>query len=304
MRRKVLLIGGGHIAAHYKEAFERSDTLQLVALADVNTHCYARHIFEVPFFEDAYLATKSVGADTVLLAVPPLARYDMAIRFMKSGVDVICEKPFADSLEKVDQLIRTSASSGAQVACMLHWMAADEVIWLKNNISQYGDIKEIHVTINDDYASRGHIRRDRLSLLGAWIDSGINALSYLSTILDINSFIAVDTVEIPDVSCYPLYARKSYIAGETRVTVEIDWRRRTRNKKSIIVTQKGVLEVNHTKQTVSIDGKCVFNSPTEDRLASHYINLLKHFTFENSVPLSEVRTLHKLLYGGNPNEAR
>lgn len=53
MKQRLLLVGGGVIAAHYRRAFASSRRYRLCALADIDEKCPARVLYHVPFYTDA-----------------------------------------------------------------------------------------------------------------------------------------------------------------------------------------------------------------------------------------------------------
>ena len=85
-----------------------------------------------------------------------------------------------------------------------------------------------------------------------------------------------------------------------RQEIIVDWRTQSRQKTSRITCGLGTLFVDHTAQTVELNGETVFASPVEDRLSSHYENLFFDLSFQ-SLAQSQKSTLllHKLLFTGN-----
>ena len=157
--------------------------------------------------------------------------------------------------------------------------------------------------MHDDYAATedGSIRADRVSLMGAWIDSGINILSYYDEILDLSNATLLEETLLPDEkSGLPKYARKVFDANGVRAEIVVDWRTPSREKTSRIECEQGTLFINHSMQTVSLNDKLIFSSPVPDRLSSHYTNLFSELTFE-ALARSQEHTLllHKLLFTGN-----
>src|SRR5919198_6325328 len=54
--------------------------------------------------------------EVVLVATPPDAHADLCLRVLAGGAHVICEKPFASTLEEADRVLATAAAAGRQVA--------------------------------------------------------------------------------------------------------------------------------------------------------------------------------------------
>jgi predicted dehydrogenase len=77
-----------------------------------------------PTFDDFPAALRNSKADAVLIATPDAFHAPYSIRAMQAGLDVICEKPMADSMEHARQMHRTAERQRKML--MLHqqlpWM--------------------------------------------------------------------------------------------------------------------------------------------------------------------------------------
>ena len=294
-------MGGGVIATHYQRGLENSQTLHLDALVDIDPNCAARPQFSVPFFTDLDEAL-ALKPSLALLALPVAAHDDVARKLLSKGVSVLTEKPMFENLEMIESCTAYASECGVLLGCMFHWKAADEVRFLKANLSRFGKIKSISTTICDDYAATadGSIRKDRLGLMGAWVDSGINVLSYYDEIMDLsNAYLKEETLVTDSKSGFLKYAKKVFDAGGVRAEIIIDWRSPSRNKTSRIDCEGAMLFVDHTAQRVSLGEEVVFESPVLDRLSSHYENLFSTLSIEALAGAQKsTYLLHKLLYTG------
>lgn len=295
VKLKLLLVGGGVIATHYLEGLKNSQTLELAALVDRDPSCPARALLPVPFFPDLPAALNAVEPDAVLLATPASERLELASSLLRRHIPVICEKPLEKSLPRVNALIACAEQSGVPLACIFHWTAADEVLWLKAHLKEFGEVRGVRTVIRDDYASSGTLRPDRTGLIGAWLDSGINALSFLGELFPLDGFQVLSSAERLDGDSRQIYSEKQFRIGKIPAEIVIDWTQARRDKETVIRTEAGVLHVDHSGQTVSSDGKVLFSRPVPDRLAAHYANLFRRFCFSDG-DLRRVRKLHELLY--------
>ena len=301
MKKSTVLVGGGVIATHYVKGFDNSSTLALTALVDTNPSCAARELFSVPFFTELDDALK-LKPEVAVLALPVAAHGRVARELLSKGVDVITEKPMFGSLDEMDECLSFAKSRGKNLICMFHWKAADEVKFLKANLSRYGKIKSISARVCDDYAATpdGSIRQDRLGLMGAWIDSGINILSYFDEILDLSDArLTSEEVIVDDKSGMPKYAKKVFLASGITAEITVDWTKKSNKKTSVIECEGGTLFVDHTAQTVSFDGKIIFDGAVPDRLSSHYENLFYSLLPDDTANIKSTILLHKLLFSGS-----
>lgn len=291
MKEKLLLVGGGVIAAHYKKALETSRRFSLCALADIDEHCPSRALFPVPFYTDVALAARETGAEVALISTPCAAHYPLAKELLSLGVSVITEKPMCDTLARTQELL-----SHENAGCLFHWAHAEEVSFLREHLYKFGKIERIRARICDDYAASGSVRADRRGLGGAWLDSGINVLSYFGELLDLEGGTPTFSETERDKNDQVMYAKKRFLFNGTEAEIEVDWRGDKNRKTSVIECEGGTLFVDHSAQTVQRNGETVFSAPTEDRLSSHYEHALDRISFdENS--RRHALLLHKILFG-------
>ena len=59
-----------------------------------------------------YRELVELGVDAVVVAVPTKLHYEVASFFVESGLDVLVEKPIADSVEKAEKLVRAAEEKG------------------------------------------------------------------------------------------------------------------------------------------------------------------------------------------------
>lgn len=124
----------------------------------------------------------------------------------------------------------------------------------------------------------------------------MNALSYLDLLLDIENFHLVSSQTVnDDKNGLPVYVKKNYLCNETEIEIIIEWRLNTREKTSLVMLEEENLFVSHMDQTVSLENKMIFQSPVEDRLASHYVNMLSDQSFKKDNEILTKR-IHRILF--------
>ena len=299
MKKKLLLIGGGVIATHYKDGLIGSPNFRLVALADINPSCAARSLLDVPFYTD-YVDALAIGIDVALISTSTSTHYDIASDLLDRGIDVITEKPMCVSYDKIVELFELAKHKNAHLGCIFHWMYADEVLFVKQHLTDFGKITSITVNICDDYAATadGSIDITRRGLCGAWLDSGINVLSYISQLIDVSNYTLVrEDHELDPSTNQQKYAHRNYLFGKVTADITIDWRTPSRDKTSQIVCERGVIDINHSQQTVSLNGKVIYSNPLDDRLGGHYVNTFCDYRLDGA-QRKRTLLLHKILFEG------
>lgn len=130
-------------------------------------------------FEDA---VNRQDIDGVYIATPHTSHLDYALRAMKLGKPVLCEKPVGVSAKEVEALIETAKSENVYF-CEAMWTWFSDVALTVKNWVQDGEIGEIKdVVIN--YAFPGILMPKTSRLLtpetagGALLDIGIYPITY------------------------------------------------------------------------------------------------------------------------------
>ncbi len=300
-RKNLVVIGGGVISGHYLSAFCNSESYKLSALCDIDPDCKSRKLYsDVPFYDDHIKMIAEIDIDTAIISTPPATHFRIASELLSSGVNVLLEKPMCADFESIEKLYKLAKKAKKEVVCLFHWRYADEVKFLKEYVKGK-KIKKIKTHICDNYCEGEtlNIKQECLSLLGAWYDSGVNALSYIDLLIGIDNAELVSSESIKDEkSGFPVFVKKVYVCDGIELEIIVDWRNNTKEKTSVITFDDGEIFVSHTNQTVERNGEIIFSSVVEDRLDSHYFNMFSDKSFkENNEEIT--KKIHKILFKGN-----
>jgi predicted dehydrogenase len=160
---RIGIVGGGGIAgAHLPRLTELSDTVEVVAVSDLDLSVAAataekygipRHVKD---FHD-FLA----DVDAIVICVPTLFHAEIAIDALNAGKHVFCEKPMARTLEQADAMLAAAEKTGAHIQIGLVRQFDDE--WMS-----YRD------AVQNDKIGRPVIWRDVQASAGPrqWSDRG------------------------------------------------------------------------------------------------------------------------------------
>lgn len=100
--RRIIQVGLGAMGQGWADCVARSGCWEASAYVDISrrqlTAAAEKHgMPKNRCFRDINIALQSVEADAVLDVTPQQARHDICISAMEHGVDVLCEKPLADT---------------------------------------------------------------------------------------------------------------------------------------------------------------------------------------------------------------
>jgi predicted dehydrogenase len=119
----VIVVGAGFVSGGYIDYFRQSPNTRLVAIVDSNPDIlnkWSKESSTVQLIEDYKEAMKLKGVDVVVICTPHNLHHEMVTRALRSGKDVICEKPIAISLKEADSMINTAQEEGRKLLVTLN----------------------------------------------------------------------------------------------------------------------------------------------------------------------------------------
>lgn len=293
---RIALIGLGTIAKYYEKGLKNSPIFRLVATVDLDENARERALYQdYAFYTDYKIMCVEQKPDYALIATPPATHFAIAKYFLEQGVSVIVEKPAVLCMQDYDTLTSLAKARKVEFKAMFHWQYGNELFGYLRLFPQ-SKIDEIKIKICDNYGVGGVIRKDKRALNGAWLDSGVNALSMLARLVDLTSTQIVSTEqEVCKESGLPLYCKVELLASSTPIEIVVDWRKDTDEKCSWLQVDNQSVFINHTKERICAGDK-VWDFWQMQRLESHYYNYFSRFEKGET---QQGRLVHELLFAVN-----
>jgi predicted dehydrogenase len=125
MSQRVIHAGIGTFGKRWCKDFLKTNvddgTIDVVALVDLNEEnlAFGRSVLGVPAercFTDASRAFEAIDADFCTIAVPPAHHEAVIDHALRNGLDILCEKPIADTMEATLRVARKVQSAGRRMA--------------------------------------------------------------------------------------------------------------------------------------------------------------------------------------------
>ncbi len=169
-------------------AIRASERGQLVAAASRNQAAADRYAAEwgIPQAFGSYDAMLNSGAvDAVYIGLPNHLHAEWTIRALQAGVHVLCEKPFAITLDQVDAIFAAAAATGRVVAQALMYRHHPQTRLARTLVAQgrLGDVTLVRGVFNFKLQDRDNVRLDPEMGGGCLWDVGIYPLSFAHYIL-------------------------------------------------------------------------------------------------------------------------
>ena len=120
---------------------------------------------------------KAGDVDALVIGTPNFLHAPQAIAALKAGVHVLVEKPMAVNQREAEQMMETSAQSGAILMVAHCWRFDEEVLWLKKQAAKLGKIiRTKGYGVHSHWGPSGWFTQKEFAGGGALADMGIHAL--------------------------------------------------------------------------------------------------------------------------------
>lgn len=149
---KVGLVGVGGISGVHIQAWEKYKNAQLTSICDIRPERFERYPDKKHYTDfDEMLASEKF--DIIDICLPTFLHTEFALKCLKKGINVICEKPISLKKEDVDLIYNTAKENGVKfmVAQVLRF-------W-----PEYEFVKQVY-----DDKRYGKLLTGRMSRLGAY----------------------------------------------------------------------------------------------------------------------------------------
>lgn len=288
------IVGLGTITKHYLEGLENSSLLKLCAVCDTNKNAASKDLFaSFDFYENYNDMISLAKLDYIIISTPPETHFEIALFALENAVNVIIEKPAVLTLTQYDILLSLAEKNNLVFEVMYHWQNGSEVLAF-NKMYDKEKISEISVCVLDPYSLDAKtINQDKVKLCGAFIDSGVNALSMIKMWLPFEKceVLNVNTKKCQDTNL-PLIADVSIKIDNIPVKIIVDWTRGIDKKKSLIIYDGREIEINHSGQFIK-DGNQKYVFDEMPRLKTHYYNYFKNYN--ENIDTKASYLIHKIL---------
>ncbi len=178
------LLSTAHINHRLIPAIRAAARGELVAVASRSASTAKRYAekWNIPLAFGSYQEMLDSGKiDAVYISLPNHLHAEWAIRAMQSGVHVLCEKPFALTLEQVDQMIETSRQCNRALAeaFMYRHHPQTKIVGEWVRAGRLGEIGLVIGVFNFKLKQRENVRLSAPELGGGCLwDVGVYPLSF------------------------------------------------------------------------------------------------------------------------------
>jgi len=275
---RVGVIGVGVMGANHLRAYCEFPNFEVVGVADVDwdvAQGLANRYDIVPFNNHEDLLNENL--DAISIAVPTTLHKKVALDAIQKGVNILVEKPIADTVENADEVIKAARQSGVKLMVGHVERFNPAVIKLKELIDSglLGNVVSIS-------AKRVGPYNPRIRDVGIILDLGthdIDIMSYLigERIKEVYASAGSVVHSHEDHAIITL----NFSSGNSGV-IETNWLTPHKVRNLTVIGSKGIAEVNYIEETLRIfdkewvrDAKIEKEEPLKLELL-HFIDCVQH----------------------------
>jgi len=257
--------------------------VEVSALCDLGNPTLPSGAEALPLFKDFRDMANQTELDAFIIAVPSALHFEVAQSALEDGRPLLIEKPVALEPDKFNQLRDMASSKGTPVFSLLHAQYGAEVIAAREHFrelkakSKDPVAVDWHTLICDPYEGNSVVLA---SLINAWVDGGINAMSILLATLPGAQISRISGSHVPASANWAEQKSKQVfkLSGDWTGTavLEIDFTQGHGIKTSNANLSDGSqMELHHTNEALSVSGSSAdftrsYQNATS-RLANHYV---------------------------------
>lgn len=312
---KLAIVGLGQVSQHQLAALAVSDGFTLVDACDTNAEqscVLPRHVAFHSSLDDLIACS---SADLYVVATPTATHYEIAKHLLEAGCDVVVEKPCAANEQQFLELVDLAAEAHRFFYVAFHAAYANDLLWFLDEMRSgglaLGRLSFFHAEFYDPYIAAGKLLSPAHSLGGSWIDSGINALSVIGSLIppeDLRIERARMTV-VDTIPCSQIQGTGYFVCtvqgATTRGVIDTNWTLGLNHKATRLHFDSGamvLLDHSHERTEVrhpngDVDRRTFVT--TYPRLTNHYVNLFRNVADKYRRAASNVQfalPLHRLLF--------
>ena len=256
--------------------------------------------------------------DTVMISVPVKYHYQLAKQALENDLNVILEKPACNDMSELNKLVSLSQKKEKHLYISVHAAFGREVLWFKKMMNDelfksLGPITFIQGNFYDPYIQNGMIKDEYVNLGGSWSDSGINGLSVIEKLINIDNVVYdrsylthFEDFKVSEIQGEAFF-RYNYHDHFCIIHINTNWALEKNLKKTYIFFHETSTEVllHHSNESIFLNKpgesphliKDLSNQNT--RLVNHYIGLFDdHYKciMNNKSNLNSMLKIHELYF--------
>lgn len=279
---KLGIIGLGTIYKYQQQAVQKLDSIKLTAICDKDenkVYGESGRLGVVPYCSVERMLLDD-GVDTVLLSTPTQTHYNIGVKVLNAGKHLLLEKPAALDMDEIADLYEAAQRNNVKLIVLYHAAFAKDLLWFMEHYEKelkqsLGPITGMECFFCDPYIKDGKLSENAVSLVGSWVDSGINCLSVMARFFE-PSKVTLKSHSLEYGNYYGKINCKATVQYEAKtdsnytvpVIIKTDWTLGINQKKTLLEFKEtgGKVLLNHSEQKVLL-----YRSPDDEKNNKHLL---------------------------------
>jgi len=275
---RVGVIGVGAMGVHHVRIYSGMDKVELVGIADVNEKKVKEIAKQYNTFGCTdYRELLKKDLDAVSIVVPTTLHKKVALDAIEHNINLLVEKPIADSIENAKEIINAGQDSGIKML-VGHIERFNPAVAKLKEILEKGLLGEV-VSIS---AKRVGPYNPRIRDVGIIIDLGVHDIDIISYLYGTR---ALEVYAIAGKSIHSYEDRASvilYFGGNKAGVIDTNWLTPHKVRKLTVIGLEGVACLDYLDQTLQIhDKEWIRNAKIEKeeplaRELRHFVHIIEN----------------------------
>lgn len=223
----IVIIGAGGMAGSHKKAYDLMEDAHIIAVVDtVQQNALAiSPPEEAEIFSSIDEMLVHTKPDIVDICVPSFLHQEYAIKCMKRGIHVFCEKPMAHSSRDANRMIQTAKDN--HVCLMIGQVLRfwPEYEYLKNLIEEepYGPLRHLQLTRQYGTHPPGSWYMDKNLCKMVCFEMHIHDADFVNYVFGLPGAVDSVGIEEPDIHLSYIHTRYLYDSHPAIIQAEGGW---------------------------------------------------------------------------------
>ena len=277
------VIGVGAMGRHHVRVLSEIPTVELVAIADVSKDLVdsVASSYSINGYTDIDAMLEKEQLDVVSIVVPTSLHHEVSIKAMQLGVNVLCEKPIASTVELAKEMIQVANEENVRLMIGHIERFNPAILELKKRLSQAGEIYQITSRRLGPFP-------DRIRDVGVVVDLASHDIDAMNFLLD-----------SPAESVFAHTAQRIHATNEDMIVgsirfqngviggLDVNWLTSTKVRELMVVGSHGTFVADYLTQGLAFYANGAVESEWDDLadLQRIAIGEFESYEFEKTEPL-------------------
>lgn len=277
------VIGVGAMGRHHVRVLSEIPGAELIAVADVSQELVdsVASSYGIKGYSDIDAMLENEQLDVVSIVVPTSLHHEISIKAMRLGINVLCEKPIASTVELAKEMIQVAHDEGVRLMIGHIERFNPAILELKKRLDKAGEIYQITSRRLGPFP-------DRIRDVGVVVDLASHDIDAMNFLLD-----------SPAESVFAHTAQRIHATNEDMIVgsirfqngviggLDVNWLTSTKVRELMVVGSHGTFVADYLTQGLAFYANGAVESEWEDLpdLQRIAVGEFESYEFEKTEPL-------------------